>query len=56
MFILPVLVLLGWALGMANMTLFFDSFQTTVIFLTVLLVNYLIRGSGTWSVALYYYP
>jgi len=47
-FILPVLVILGWGFGVANMTLFFDGFQVTILSLTVLLVNYLIHGNGTW--------
>jgi len=47
-FILPLLVILGWGFGVTNMTLFFDGFQVTILSLTVLLVNYLIHGNGTW--------
>ena len=51
--ITPLTVLLGWALG-AEMTLFFNTFETAILFITVLyplpldnansrLVNYLIQ-------------
>ncbi|KZL86424.1 sodium calcium, partial [Colletotrichum incanum] len=48
LFILPFLVLLGWAIGVADMDLFFDGFQVTIITLTVLLTNYLTHGRATW--------
>lgn len=47
--VLPFVVVLGWILGKEDMTLFFDGFQITVLFVTVLLVNYLIQdGKSHW--------
>ena len=47
--VLPFTVVLGWILGKEDMTLFFDGFQITVLFVTVLLVNYLIQdGKSHW--------
>lgn len=52
--ITPLMVIIGWPMG-ANMTLFFNTFETTVLFVTVLyeshpsnetdnrIVNYLIQ-------------
>jgi len=40
--VLPLMVVLGWILG-KDMTLYFDGFQIAVLFVTVLLVNYLIQ-------------
>lgn len=40
--VLPFVVVLGWIIGKDNMTLFFDGFQIAVLFVAVLLVNYLI--------------
>jgi Ca2+:H+ antiporter len=42
--VLPLMVILGWIIG-ADMTLVFDDFQIVVIFVAVILVNYLI-GDG----------
>jgi Ca2+:H+ antiporter len=39
--VLPLMVILGWIIG-ADMTLIFDDFQIVVIFVAVILVNYLI--------------
>ena len=41
--LLPLLVILGWALGVDDMNLYFDGFQTMILFVSVLLVNYLIQ-------------
>lgn len=41
--VLPFIVVLGWILGKECMTLFFDTFQVAVLFVAVLLVNYLIQ-------------
>lgn len=42
--VLPLMVILGWIIG-ADMTLVFDDFQIVVLFVAVILVNYLI-GDG----------
>jgi Ca2+:H+ antiporter len=39
--VLPLMVLIGWGIG-ADMTLVFDDFQIAVLFVSVILVNYLI--------------
>ncbi len=68
--VLPFTVILGWILGKDDMTLFFDGFQIAILFVTVLLVNYLIQdGKSHWlegvllmtlyiiiAVAAWYYP
>ena len=41
--LLPLIVALGWALGIDDMNLYFDGFQITILFVSVLLVNYLIQ-------------
>jgi len=38
----PLMVLLGWALG-NNMSLYFNTFETAILFITVFIVNYLIQ-------------
>lgn len=46
--VLPFTVVLGWIIG-KDMTLYFDGFQITVLFVAVLLVNYLIQdGKSHW--------
>lgn len=40
--VLPISVILGWILGIEAMNLNFDGFQIAVLFVAVLLVNYLI--------------
>jgi Ca2+:H+ antiporter len=42
LFVLPFLVLLGWMIGQ-SMSLYFDLFQTTMLFLSVLVVNRLLQ-------------
>jgi len=42
--VLPLMVVIGWGIG-ADMTLLFDNFQIAVLFVSVVLVNYLI-GDG----------
>jgi len=65
----PMLVVLGWAMG-KDMTLHFETFETIVFFLSVLVVNYLIQdGKGNYlegamliglyiiiAIAFYVYP
>jgi len=42
-------VILGWILGNDDMNLSFDGFQVAVLFVSVLLVNYLINdGKSHW--------
>jgi len=49
LFIIPLLVIIGWGLGMDDMSLSFDPFQVAVLFVAVLLVNYLIAdGKSHW--------
>ncbi|KAL1962902.1 hypothetical protein VTN77DRAFT_9080 [Rasamsonia byssochlamydoides] len=47
--VLPLVVVIGWIMGNDDMTLYFDGFQITVLFVAVLLVNYLITdGKSHW--------
>lgn len=39
LFVIPVLVLLGWAIGQP-MDLQFDTFETLLVFLAILVVNF----------------
>ncbi|KAK4042858.1 Sodium/calcium exchanger protein-domain-containing protein [Parachaetomium inaequale] len=49
LFIIPLLVIIGWGMGMDEMALNFDPFQVAVLFVAVLLVNYLIAdGKSHW--------
>ena len=41
--VLPFVVVIGWIIGRDCMTLYFDTFQIAVLFVAVLLVNYLIQ-------------
>ncbi|KAJ5184033.1 hypothetical protein N7492_001649 [Penicillium capsulatum] len=42
LFVIPFMVVVGWAIGQP-MTLFYDSFQSGIMFLAVLVVNHLLR-------------
>ena len=47
--VIPFVVVLGWIIGKDDMTLLFDGFQIAVLFVAVLLVNYLIQdGKSHW--------
>ncbi|KAJ5179857.1 hypothetical protein N7492_003067 [Penicillium capsulatum] len=47
--VLPLIVVLGWIIGIDKMTLDFDAFQVILLFVSVLLVNYLIAdGKSHW--------
>lgn len=47
--VIPFAVILGWILGNDAMTLSFDGFQIAILFVSVLLVNYLISdGKSHW--------
>lgn len=49
LFIIPLLVIIGWGMGMDDMSLSFDIFQVAILFVSVLLVNYLIGdGKSHW--------
>ncbi|KAK2796241.1 hypothetical protein FQN50_009631 [Emmonsiellopsis sp. PD_5] len=68
--VLPLIVVIGWIAGINDMTLYFDGFQIAILFVSVLLVNYLIQdGKSHWlegvllmtlyliiSVAAWFYP
>ncbi|KAI1081662.1 Calcium/proton exchanger [Whalleya microplaca] len=47
--LIPLLVIIGWGMGNPDMNLAFDTFQVIVLFVSVLLVNYLIGdGKSHW--------
>lgn len=47
--VFPLIVILGWILGKDCMTLYFDTFQIAILFVSILLVNYLIQdGKSHW--------
>lgn len=49
LFLIPLLVVIGWIMGNDAMNLSFDGFQVAVLFVAVLLVNYLIGdGKSHW--------
>ncbi|KAL7950164.1 Ca2+ transporter [Trichoderma barbatum] len=49
LFLIPLLVVIGWGMGKDEMNLSFDTFQVAVMFVAVLLVNYLIGdGKSHW--------
>ncbi|KAL6789549.1 Ca2+ transporter [Trichoderma sp. SZMC 28013] len=49
LFLIPMLVIIGWGMGNDEMNLSFDHFQVAVMFVAVLLVNYLINdGKSHW--------
>ncbi|KAI0408984.1 Calcium/proton exchanger [Xylaria palmicola] len=70
LFLIPLLVIIGWGVGNNEMTLAFDTFQIVTLFVAVLLVNYLIGdGKSHWlegvqlialyviiAVCAFYYP
>ncbi|KAL9102690.1 MAG: hypothetical protein Q9163_002181 [Psora crenata] len=50
--LIPFIVVLGWILGNGDMNLAFDGFQIIVLFISILLVNYLIQdGESHWYVS-----
>ena len=51
LFVLPVAVCIGWALGVDEMTLSFDFFQIIMLMIGILIVNVIIQGtSARWWV------
>ncbi|KAI9229422.1 MAG: Sodium/calcium exchanger protein-domain-containing protein [Piptocephalis tieghemiana] len=69
LFVIPLLVIIGWGMGQP-MTLFFTTFDTILLFLSILIANYLLQdGKSNWlegamllisyaivAVAVFYYP
>ncbi|KAI9017991.1 Sodium/calcium exchanger protein-domain-containing protein [Phycomyces nitens] len=69
LFVTPLMVLLGWILDV-EMSLFFNIYETAVLFISVLMVSYLIMdGKSNWlegmmlcsvymivAISFYYYP
>ncbi|KAF9998112.1 hypothetical protein BGZ79_008196 [Entomortierella chlamydospora] len=69
LFVTPLMVIIGWIIGQ-NMTLFFNTFETCILFVSVLIVNYLIQdGESNWlegvmllstyviiAIAIFFYP
>ncbi|KAI7818415.1 Sodium/calcium exchanger protein-domain-containing protein [Gamsiella multidivaricata] len=69
LFVTPLMVIIGWIIHQP-MTLFFNTFETCVLFVSVLIVNYLIQdGESNWlegvmllstylivAIAIYFYP
>lgn len=48
LFVSPLMVIIGWGLG-KDMDLFFGIFETSIMFISVLIVNYLIQdGESNW--------
>jgi Ca2+:H+ antiporter len=43
--LIPLMVIIGWIMGNDCMNLDFDGFQVAVLFVSVLLVNYLVSSS-----------
>jgi Ca2+:H+ antiporter len=49
LFLIPLVVVIGWGMGKDEMNLSFDMFQVAVMFVAVLLTNYLIGdGKSHW--------
>ncbi len=49
LFLVPLLIIIGWGIGIQGMTLAFETFQVVVLFLAVLLTHYLISdGTSHW--------
>ena len=47
--LVPLMVVIGWIMGKEDMNLSFDGFQVAVLFVSILLVNYLIAdGKSHW--------
>lgn len=65
----PLMVIIGWGLG-SEMSLFFNIYETAILFIAVIMVNYLIMdGESNWleglmlvcvyiviAISFYYYP
>lgn len=54
--VFPLVVILGWILGKDCMTLYFDTFQIATLFVSVLLVNYLIQDGKSRMYTLHLTP
>jgi len=53
LFLIPLLVVIGWIMGKEDMTMSFDGFQVAVLFVSILLVNYLIGDGKSKKIYLY---
>ena len=48
MFVIPFIIILGWIIG-RPITMLFDPFESIVLFLSVLTVNYVVQdGRSNW--------
>jgi Ca2+:H+ antiporter len=48
LFLTPLMVIIGWIVGQP-MTLYFQTFETAVLFISVVMVNYLLMdGKSNW--------
>jgi len=57
LFLIPLLVVIGWIMGKEDMTMSFDGFQVAVLFVAILLVNYLIGdGKSKWTSLSFPFP
>ena len=52
LFVTPFLVVLGWIIDQP-MTLFFEVFETVLLFVSVLIMNYLIQVSESFTVPIF---
>lgn len=51
--VIPLVIVIGWMMGIEEMTLLFDKFQIAVTFLSILILNYIIsQRTSNWSVML----
>lgn len=49
LFVMPVTICIGWAMGVESMTLHFGGFQVVTVFLTVIVLIHIFQGpSGRW--------
>lgn len=53
--VFPFIVILGWIMGKDCMTLYFDTFQIATLFVSVLLVNYLIQDGKSRKFSYQYF-
>jgi Ca2+:H+ antiporter len=54
LFLIPLLIVIGWIMGNDAMTMSFDGFQVAVMFVAILLVNYLISDGKSKSTYFFY--
>lgn len=44
----PIMVIIGWGIGV-NMSLYFNMYETAIMFIAVVMVNYLIMVRTLWT-------